>query len=77
MDFARDVRPILSENCFQCHGPDADQRQADLRLDRREDAFAKRDGGAVLVAGKPHESELFRRIASDDPDLRMPPPDSG
>jgi hypothetical protein len=70
-DFDRDIRPILSDRCFYCHGPDAEQRQADMRLDTREGAIA-----AVIVPGKPDESELVRRITSDDPDERMPPPDS-
>jgi mono/diheme cytochrome c family protein len=72
VDFNRDVRPILSDHCFQCHGPDAKNRQAELRLDREEDAFAKRDKPAI-VRGKPAESELVRRITSSDPDERMPP----
>ncbi len=72
VSFDRDVRPILSENCFQCHGPDAEQRQADLRLDQRDAAV---ELGAV-VPGKPDESELISRVMSDDPDLRMPPPRS-
>ncbi|REJ71298.1 MAG: DUF1553 domain-containing protein [Planctomycetota bacterium] len=70
--FNRDVRPILSDRCFLCHGPDENQRQADLRLDQRESAVA-----AAVVPGKPDESELLARITSDDPDLRMPPPESG
>ena len=68
--FNRDIRPILSENCFQCHGPDGAARQADLRLD---DADAAR---AVIEPGKPQASELVRRILSSDPDMRMPPADS-
>ncbi len=70
VDFNRDIRPILSENCFFCHGPDANQRQADLRLDREADAKQ------VLKAGHADESELFRRIISQDTDELMPPPDS-
>jgi len=69
--FDRDVRPILSENCFECHGPDAAKRKADLRLDTGE------LGQAVVVAGKPGESELFRRITHADPTERMPPQESG
>ena len=65
--FDRDVRPILSENCFECHGPDAAKRKADLRLD------AGVLGQAVVVAGKPGESELFQRITHADPTERMPP----
>ncbi|TVP93804.1 MAG: DUF1553 domain-containing protein [Planctomycetaceae bacterium] len=70
IDFARDVRPLLSENCFQCHGPDANQRQADLRLDTADGA------AGLLTAGDRDSSELFRRLLSDDADEVMPPPDS-
>ena len=77
LDFARDIRPILSANCFKCHGPDDRQRQAELRLDTKDAAFADRDGHFALVAGKPDASELWKRIASADPDERMPPADSG
>ena len=72
VDFNRDVRPILSENCFFCHGQDANQRQADLRLDVGEAAV---DAGAI-VAGDSAASSLIERIKSDDPDFMMPPPDS-
>jgi mono/diheme cytochrome c family protein len=72
VQFNRDVRPILADNCFQCHGPDASQRQADLRLDLREAAV---DTGAI-VPGKPAESEVVKRILSDDADERMPPAES-
>jgi len=75
-EFNRDIRPILADNCFQCHGPDSAQRQADLRLDQEEGAFADRDGTPTIVAGQPDQSELFRRIMSADPDERMPPADS-
>ena len=70
--FGRDVRPILSENCFSCHGQDPNRRKADLRLDTLEG----QRGGDAVVPGKPDESELVRRILSDDPDERMPPPKS-
>jgi hypothetical protein len=73
IDFNRDVRPILAANCFACHGPDEDSRQAELRLDRRAEATADLGGRAAIVPGKAAESELVRRITSDDPDLRMPP----
>lgn len=69
LEFNRDIRPILSDNCFQCHGPDAQAREADLRLDRREDALA------VIVPGDPESSELMRRVAHPSPDERMPPSD--
>ena len=74
VDFTRDVRPILAGHCFACHGPDGGARKADLRLDRREDALAARDGGASIVPGDPDASALWQRVASDDPDEVMPPP---
>ena len=77
VDFARDIRPLLSDNCFACHGPDAKQRKADLRLDTREGALVYIDGTSAVVPGKPSESELVRRITTDDEDDLMPPPDSG
>jgi hypothetical protein len=76
IDFNRDVRPILADNCFQCHGPDRSQRKANLRLDVQADALARRDDRAAVVPGDPVASELFRRITSNDPDERMPPDDS-
>ncbi|HEX5051868.1 MAG TPA: DUF1553 domain-containing protein [Planctomycetota bacterium] len=77
VDFARAVQPILAHHCYACHGPDDDRRKADLRLDRRESAFAVGVEGAAFVAGKPDESQALVRILSDDPDEHMPPPDSG
>jgi mono/diheme cytochrome c family protein len=77
VDFSRDVRPILSRNCFDCHGPDSKQRKADLRLDTKAGAFADLGGHFVFVPGKPAESEALRRMTSDDPDERMPPPKTG
>lgn len=76
LDFNRDIRPILSENCFHCHGFDENTRQADLRLDEAESAFADRDGVPAIVPGEPESSELWRRITSEDEAERMPPPDS-
>jgi uncharacterized protein (DUF1501 family) len=77
VDYARDVRPILADACFTCHGPDAPARKAGLRLDRRDAATATlASGAAAVVPGKPDESELVRRVASDDPDDVMPPPRS-
>ena len=72
--FRRDVLPILSENCFACHGFDEKARQADLRLDVRSGATSAADSGQrAVIPGKPDESELILRISSTDPDLRMPP----
>ena len=77
VSFNRDIRPILSAQCFACHGPDQESREADLRLDTAEGAFARINGSQVIAAGKPDQSELVRRIESVDPDEVMPPPDSG
>ena len=75
VDFTRDVRPILSQHCFQCHGPDDRARKAGLRLDSRGAATAKAKSGAVPVApGKLEQSEAWRRIVSVDADEVMPPP---
>nr|WP_286177603.1 DUF1553 domain-containing protein [Rhodopirellula sp. JC639] len=72
ISFNSDIRPILSENCFACHGPDEAERAADLRLDQREPAI---DYGAI-IEGSPEDSLVMERILSDDPDLIMPPPHS-
>ena len=72
VSFNRDIRPLLSDNCFSCHGPDANHRQADLRLDLREAAI---DSGAI-VPGEPAESLIVERIDETDPELVMPPPES-
>lgn len=78
VNFGRAVRPILSRNCFACHGPDESHRESGLRLDLREPALVKpSSGAAAIVPGDPDASELFRRIKSEDPDLKMPPPNSG
>jgi hypothetical protein len=76
VDFDKDVRPILSDKCFQCHGPDEATREADLRLDTFEGAFADLDGHAAFVANEPEKSEALRRVLSDDVDEMMPPPES-
>src|SRR5436190_8172677 len=68
--FNRDIRPILSENCYACHGPDKNQRKAKLRLDVREVALEKE----AIVPGKPTESKLVEHIFSKDPEEIMPPP---
>ncbi|MBM3873291.1 MAG: DUF1553 domain-containing protein [Verrucomicrobia bacterium] len=72
LSFNRDIRPILSENCFHCHGPDKNHRKADLRLDDRDAAIE----GFAWAPGSPETSEAIQRILSTDPDEQMPPPDS-
>lgn len=74
VDFNRDIRAILSDNCIQCHGPDESSREADLRLDIRENAVADLGGYAAIVPGKSSKSEIIARILSDDPNEVMPPP---
>ncbi len=71
--FNRDIRPILSDKCFACHGPDQNKRKANLRLDTREGATADRGGYAAVVPGNPEESELIARINAEDDDSVMPP----
>lgn len=73
------IRPILSDNCFACHGPDANKREASLRLDIEEEAFRSLENtpdAHALVPGDPQASEVYNRVLSDDPSLKMPPPDS-
>jgi len=77
VDFNRDIRPILSDTCFQCHGPDAAQRQSGLQLHTRAGLFRTTDGVTVISPGNRTDSDLYRRIMSDNPDEQMPPPDSG
>lgn len=76
LEFNRDVRPILSNSCLPCHGPDANARQAELRLDVRGLATAERGGIRAIVPGDPGASELVRRIEHPDVEERMPPADS-
>jgi len=73
LNYDRDVRPILSENCFQCHGQDSKKRMAGLRLDSFETATADRHGHAALVPGKPEESLIYQRITAEPRARRMPP----
>ncbi|MDB4439456.1 DUF1549 domain-containing protein, partial [Planctomicrobium sp.] len=77
VQFNRDVRPILSDKCFACHGPDEKTREAELRLDEQASAFADRDGSQVIVVGEPAASSLIARITSTDESDRMPPPEHG
>ncbi|MEZ6114077.1 MAG: DUF1549 domain-containing protein [Pirellulaceae bacterium] len=73
--FNRDVLPVLSDLCFRCHGPDEAERSSGLRLDTRDGLFSRGEGGPIIVPGDSGASELWRRISTDDADLRMPPPD--
>ncbi len=77
LQYNRDIRPILADKCFRCHGPDAAARQAELRLDEHRDATADRGGYRVIKPRQPAKSELIRRITTADDDERMPPRDSG
>lgn len=75
--FNRDIRPILSENCFACHGPDRNTRKAKLRLDVAEDAYLEHKSGRPLVPGRPDQSEVLKRITALDPEEAMPPAKAG
>ena len=77
VDFNRQIRPILSDNCFQCHGPDGAHRKADLRLDLEEHAKSDTRKERVIVPGEPGRSAMIGRITTENPEDRMPPPDSG
>ena len=77
VDFTNEVRPILSEYCFHCHGPDKSTREAGLRLDLSEGALKDLGGYSAIIPGKPEESELVFRLHSDDKDEIMPPPETG
>src|SRR5690349_18500997 len=77
VEFNRDIRPILSDNCYQCHGPDKAQRKADLRLDNEAGALADLGGHRAIVAGNLAESELYQRLIAEDEAVRMPPVKSG
>src|SRR6266404_3907686 len=77
-DFNREIRPILTENCFKCHGPDDGARKARLRFDLRAEALKPAKSGQVaIVAGAPEKSELMARITATDADDRMPPLKTG
>src|SRR6187431_2912883 len=74
VNFNRDVRPVLSDTCFQCHGPDEAKRKAGLRLDTRETAVKPSESGEIaIVPGHPEKSELIKRLTAKDPDDVMPP----
>lgn len=77
VEFNRDIRPILSDTCFQCHGPDKAKRKAGLRLDLEASAKARLDGRFAIVPGQPAKSELIRRITTSEAEDRMPPVEAG
>ncbi len=78
IDFNRDVRPILSENCLTCHGPDAVKRASGLRLDINDQSMWKGESGKLaIVLGNPDQSEMMHRITSTDAEISMPPPETG
>src|SRR6478609_8196321 len=73
------IRPILSDKCFKCHGPDANKREAGLRLDKQENAYAplrETKGAFAIVPGNPQASEMYKRISSEDSSYQMPTPES-
>lgn len=76
IDFSRDIRPLLSNACFSCHGPDNQTREADLRLDTEDGLFLPHNDRHIIKRNSPAESELVQRITSTDPDVQMPPPNS-
>jgi hypothetical protein len=77
VQYGRDVRPILADRCFRCHGPDENAREGKLRLDRRDDATAVRKHGAAIVPGEPEQSLVWQRLTTHDEDEHMPPKKSG
>ena len=76
VDFGREVRPILSDKCYHCHGPDESGRKGKLRLDTREGALREKNDSTVIIPGKSAESEIIFRVTSTDPEEMMPPPDA-
>ena len=77
INFSKQILPLLSNNCFECHGPDKAERKAGLRLDTHEGAKMElKSGFSALVPGESSESEMYMRIISDDPEEIMPPPES-
>jgi mono/diheme cytochrome c family protein len=77
VQFNRDIRPILADNCYSCHGPDKDKRKAKLRLDTKDGLFTANKDAAPIVPGKPDQSDIYRRILSHDPDEVMPQSKTG
>ena len=79
VQFNRDIRPLLSDRCFHCHGPDGEERKGELRLDRSEGedgAYRVLEGRAAILPGSPEQSEVWTRLVTEDPEEVMPPPDS-
>ena len=76
VDYGRDVRPILSDKCYHCHGPDGSGRKAKLRFDTKDGAFRVKNDSTVIIPGKSAESEIIFRVTSTDPEEMMPPPDA-
>jgi mono/diheme cytochrome c family protein len=77
IDFEKQIRPILSTHCYECHGPEVEKRESDLRLDRKEYAFVDLGGYQNIVPGDPEESELYLRVSSELDEERMPPAGEG
>src|ERR1700676_113679 len=77
VDFNREIRPILSDSCFKCHGPEEKSRQGNLRLDSKENVFAERSGYRIIVPGSSTASRLYQKVSSKDDAFRMPPAWSG
>ncbi|MFM7037238.1 MAG: PSD1 and planctomycete cytochrome C domain-containing protein [Planctomycetaceae bacterium] len=77
IEFNRDIRPLLSDNCFACHGPDRNKREADLRLDTQAGLHGEGGAAGAIVPGQPAESKLIQRVTSGDTELVMPPPETG
>ena len=75
VEFHHDIKPLLSDRCFNCHGPDQEAREADLNLNDKQVVFTheSESGLPLITKGNPDQSEVFQRIASSDPDVRMPP----
>jgi mono/diheme cytochrome c family protein len=76
VSFSLQIRPLLSEKCFSCHGPDARHREAKLRFDDEDSAKGARKGGPAIVANDPDASQVWRRLTTSDADDVMPPPKS-
>ncbi|MBG85586.1 MAG: hypothetical protein CMO80_01640 [Verrucomicrobiales bacterium] len=77
VDFVRDIKPVFSDTCFKCHGPDGKAREAKLRFDRREHVVGESAPDGLIVPGQPDQSELIKRLSASDPGDRMPPPETG